>query len=139
MEDHLERFLEAHQDAYQHALEEVRNGLKQTHWMWFIFPQIKGLGQSYLAQYFAIENIEEASAYLHHPILGNHLHEICDVLLNLNQNDPVRIFGSVDAMKLKSSMTLFACISEKDSLFQQILNQYYHGERDSLTLNLLNR
>ena len=107
----LERFLEAQKDTYYTALAEIKAGYKETHWMWWIFPQYKGLGYSSISQFYAIQSREEARAYWQHPILGGRLRECMEALLDLKTNDAVEIFGPIDAQKLKSSMTLF----------------YYHG------------
>ncbi|MGN0981344.1 MAG: DUF1810 domain-containing protein [Candidatus Limivicinus sp.] len=133
----LDRFLEAQRGAYAAALAEVRRGRKTSHWMWYIFPQIAGLGQSATARYYSIRDLEEARAYYAHPVLGQRLREISSVLLELRGSDPVAVFGGIDSMKLKSSMTLFAMAAPHDPVFQQVLDKYYSGEQDSLTLRLL--
>lgn len=133
----LDRFLEAQRSDYAAALAEVRRGRKTSHWMWYIFPQIAGLGQSSTARYYSIRDLEEAREYYAHPVLGQRLREITSVLLALRGSDPVAVFGGIDSMKLKSSMTLFAATAPDDPLFRQVLDKYYGGEQDSLTLRLL--
>ena len=121
----LERFLEAQERTYAVALQEIRNGYKESHWMWFIFPQIAGLGMSYMAEYYAIRNLEEARNYLHHPVLGQRLVEISEALLELETYDPIEVFGPIDAMKLRSCMTLFEMVNDGDSpVFRLVLEKY---------------
>ena len=133
----LDRFLDAQRSDYAAALAEVRRGRKTSHWMWYIFPQIAGLGQSSTARYYSIRDLEEAREYYAHPVLGQRLREISGALLALRGSDPVAVFGGIDSMKLKSSMTLFAVAAPDDSLFQQVLDKYYGGEQDALTLRIL--
>lgn len=133
----LDRFLDAQRGDYAAALAEVRRGRKTSHWMWYIFPQIAGLGQSSTARYYSIRDLEEAREYYAHPVLGQRLREISGVLLDLRGSDPVAVFGGIDSMKLKSSMTLFAVAAPDDPLFQQVLDKYYGGEQDVLTLRIL--
>ena len=133
----LDRFLDAQRGDYAAALAEVRRGRKTSHWMWYIFPQIAGLGQSSTARYYSIRDLEEAREYYAHPVLGQRLREISGALLVLRGSDPVAVFGGIDSMKLKSSMTLFAVAAPDDSLFQQVLDKYYGGEQDALTLRIL--
>lgn len=133
----LDRFLEAQRGDYAAALAEVRRGRKTSHWMWYIFPQIAGLGQSSTARYYSIRDLEEAREYYAHPVLGQRLREITSVLLALRGSDPVAVFGGIDSMKLKSSMTLFTAAAPDDPLFRQVLDKYYGGEQDSLTMRLL--
>lgn len=133
----LDRFLDAQQGDYAAALAEVRRGRKTSHWMWYIFPQIAGLGQSSTARYYSIRDLEEAREYYAHPVLGQRLREISGALLELRGSDPVAVFGGIDSMKLKSSMTLFAVAAPDDPLFQQVLDKYYGGEQDALTLRIL--
>ena len=132
----LERFVVAQEEAYGKALSEVKNGLKVTHWIWYIFPQLKGLGESYTSRYFGIEDREEAKAYLEHPVLGARLREITTTLLHLNCTTPNIIFGKLDAMKVRSCMTLFNEVAE-DDLFMLVLNKHYQGKKDTITLDLL--
>ena len=133
----LDRFLDAQRGDYAAALAEVRRGRKTSHWMWYIFPQIAGLGQSSTARYYSIRDLEEAREYYAHPVLGQRLRVISGALLDLRGSDPVAVFGGIDSMKLKSSMTLFALAAPDDPLFQQVLDKYYGGERDALTLRIL--
>ena len=133
----LDRFLDAQRGDYAAALAEVRRGRKTSHWMWYIFPQIAGLGQSSTARYYSIRDLAEAREYYAHPVLGQRLREISGALLARRGNDPVAVFGGIDSMKLKSSMTLFAVAASDDPLFQQVLDKYYGGEQDALTLRIL--
>ena len=133
----LERFTAEHKIWYDYALGEVRAGKKYSHWMWFIFPQIKGLGRSDTAQYFAIQSREEAQAYLAHPVLNAHLREITQAMLNLKNTHPAVVLGDTDSMKLRSCMTLFHAVSG-DPLYQEVLNRYYQGKPDEMTLAILN-
>lgn len=136
----LERFVRAQAGGtYARALSELRDGRKQTHWMWFVFPQIAGLGQSATSRAYAISSLEEARAYLAHPLLGARISECADVLIRLERRSPRRIFGSVDAQKLRSSMTLFAAAALENPLFQQVLDSYFDGVRDGRTDELLAR
>ena len=133
----LQRFVEAQERSYQQALSEIRMGRKESHWMWFIFPQVNGLGSSSMAQRFAIHSIEEADAYLRHPILGSRLIEISSALLQLKGDDADQVFGSPDNMKLKSSMTLFSLVPTGNDVFQKVLDKFSHGQRDQATLKIL--
>lgn len=133
----LERFLEKQERDYPVALSEIRAGRKQSHWIWYIFPQLKGLGSSTYAQFYGIEDADEARAYLAHPVLGARLREICGALmgLGLDQNDPAEVMGGYpDDMKLQSSMTLFASVSEEGSVFHDVLYKFFGGEMDKKTL-----
>lgn len=132
----LERFVKAQEHDYPIALREIRNGKKVSHWMWYIFPQIRGLGRSDISRYYAIESLEEAKAYLAHPILGSRLREISQALLDLNMCDAYAIFGAPDHMKLRSSMTLFARAGG-DAVFQNVLERFFGGNPDKRTLNIL--
>jgi len=134
----LARFVQAQKQDYAIALDEISQGKKYSHWMWYIFPQIEGLGRSHIAQKYAISNADEAKAYLEHPVLGVRLIECCEVLLSLgNSYTASEIFGFPDDLKLKSSMTLFANISEEGSVFHQIINAYFGGEFDNKTVKIL--
>lgn len=133
----LQRFVEAQERNYAGALAEIKSGRKQSHWMWYVFPQMQGLGRSPTAQYYGIKNREEAAAYLQHPVLGGRLEEISAALLNLGTNDAHKIFGSPDDVKLKSSMTLFAAVAEEQPVFQQVLRKFFGGGKDEATLRLL--
>ena len=132
----LDRFLKAQEHTYESAKKELINGIKKTHWMWFIFPQIRGLGFSELSYYYGIENLEEAEEYNNHPILGARLIELCNILLSLDIKDPVQIFGEIDAKKLQSSMTLFYKAGN-NQIFRDVLRKYYFGEFDQNTMKLL--
>ena len=132
----LNRFLKAQENTYDIALEEIRAGKKKTHWMWFIFPQLKGLGFSSTSMYYGIDGKEEAIAYYNHPILGARLKEICGVLESLKETNPVKIFGSIDALKLCSCLTLFYKVSN-DEIFKNLLIKYYNGQFDENTLKMI--
>ena len=131
----LDRFIKAQENTYLIALNEVKKGKKQSHWMWYIFPQIKGLGMSEISRYYGIDNEDEAKAYLDNELLGFRLREITSELLKLDTNNPVDIFGTIDSMKLKSSMTLFDYVSN-DKIFSEVLGKYYNGEIDDKTILL---
>ena len=133
----LERFVRAQAYNYQQALAELRGGRKRTHWMWYVFPQLRGLGKSGMAYLYGIADLEEARAYLAHPVLGPRLTECCEALLAHSDKSAVEILGYTDGRKLQSSMTLFARISRKDSVFHRVLQQYYGGKADELTLQML--
>jgi len=135
----LERFVKEQDKSYQDALSELKSGRKRSHWMWYIFPQIKGLGFSEMAKYYAIENIKEAEDYLAHPILGKRLIKIALVLLELDENNADKVFGYPDDMKLKSSITLFANVNRTNPVFIKILDKYFDGEQDAATLRLINK
>lgn len=132
----LTRFLEAQNQTYLKALAEIKNGRKQSHWMWFIFPQLKGLGHSSTAHFYGIEDLAEAEAYLKHPVLGKHLIEISQELLKYNRS-AFEIFGSPDDLKLRSSMTLFSQIENADQVFDEVLQKYFDGQPDLKTIQLL--
>ncbi len=131
----LDRFIEAHEEDYERALKEIKNGRKLTHWMWYIFPQIKGLGMSETAQYYEIKSLEEAHAYLDNELLKSHLIEISNELLKLNTNDPEEVFGDIDSLKLKSSMTLFSYISDNE-IFNKVIDKYFNGDKDLNTIRI---
>ena len=136
----LERFRDAHRRDFAQAYAEVQNGYKETHWMWYIFPQIQGLGRSSTAQYYAISDIEEAVEFLSDPYLGDNLRAISKELLSKSTNDAEDIFGYTDAMKLKSSMTLFHVAGEmcdENRVFYDVLTKYFNGEFDEKTLGLI--
>jgi uncharacterized protein (DUF1810 family) len=135
MEDpyNLQRFVDAQDPVYEQVRAELRDGRKRSHWMWFVFPQIQGLGESVMAQRFAISSLAEASAYLRHPILGARLRE-CTQLVNLAEGHPIRhIFGYPDDLKFRSSMTLFAHAAQDKEAFLAALRKYFDGEPDPLT------
>jgi uncharacterized protein (DUF1810 family) len=133
----LERFIEAQTPVYAQALGELRAGQKQSHWMWFIFPQIRGLGQSPTSRAYAIQSLDEARAYLAHPVLGSRLRECCQALMNLRSSSAPDIFGSIDAMKLRSCLTLFAEAAPEEVLFYNLLEKYFDGDADEATLQIL--
>ena len=136
MNNSLERFVLAQRDSYPVALQEVKNGMKTSHWMWYIFPQISGLGHSSLSTYYAISDLDEARAYLSDIVLGNRLKEISNELLKLETNEPVLVFGKIDSLKLNSSMTLFDYVSDGEDIFQKVIDKFYDGRKDELTLNI---
>ena len=137
MNYNLERFTEAQSLSYETALGEIKNGHKTSHWIWYIFPQLKELGISYNSKYYGIEGLQEAAAYLAHPVLGARLKEICEALLELETNNPDEVMGGIDSRKLCSSMTLFAEADSYDSVFGMVLKKYYNGKNDLYTVNLL--
>lgn len=137
MDTDLERFLIAQQTYYRVALEEIKAGQKRSHWMWFIFPQIAGLGRSETARYYAIKNMEEAKAYMEDYTLGTNLIEISQALLEIKSNDADEVMGRPDNLKLKSSMTLFALAKPECEVFQKVLDKFFHGERDQRTVEIL--
>lgn len=132
----LERFVDAQEGNYAKALSELRAGHKTSHWMWYIFPQVTGLGRSSTAVLYSISGLPEARAYISHPILGERLLECCRVLSSLTGNSPEAIFGSIDAVKLRSSLTLFDQVSSSH-LFKELLHKYYDGQADHATLELI--
>ena len=135
----LNRFLRAQEGVYERALVELKDGQKRTHWMWYIFPQIDGLGYSPTAKRYSIKSIEEARQYLNHPVLGKRLLECTEALVALKGGSASEIFGYPDDMKFKSSMTLFDKIAGASSVFSFALDRYCHGERDATTLRLLEK
>lgn len=137
MEAGLERFLTAQRDSYETALQEIKAGRKQSHWMWFIFPQIKGLGRSEIACYYGIKDMEEAKAFMKEPTLRKNLIEISRALLEVNSDHAAEVMGWPDDMKLKSSMTLFALAEPECDVFQKVLDKFFQGEMDQRTIDLL--
>ncbi len=135
----LRRFTKAQRNTYDRVLAELRNGKKQTHWMWYIFPQIDGLGHSATSRRYAIKSIEEARQYLNHPVLGKRLLECVKVILAIEGRSISEIFGDPDDMKLKSSMTLFTCIPNSPSVLFRVLDKYFNGNRDVKTLQLFEK
>ena len=134
----LSRFVKAQEQDYAIALAEIKSGRKRSHWMWYIFPQITGLGFSETSKFYAIRDQAEAEAYVAHPVLGRRLIEICNALLMLDDDHATRILGSPDDLKLKSSMTLFAVLPEAHPVFERVLTKYFNGMKDWETLRLLN-
>lgn len=139
MKNDLDRFIEAQKNTYNRALQEIKNGQKESHWIWYIFPQIRGLGHSERANYYAIEDIEEATNYLKNPILYARLIEISKALLEVEEKTAIEILGYVDAMKVKSSMTLFHLANSEEKTYIEVLNKYYQGEKDEKTIQLLQK
>ena len=133
----LDRFLTAQALSYAPALSEIRQGKKRSHWMWYIFPQLRALGRSATAYTYGIADADEARAYLAHPVLSARLIEIGTALLAHRDKSAYAIFGEIDCIKLRSSMTLFALVSESGSVFHQILDAFYGGEMDALTVRLV--
>ena len=134
----LEKFIKAQEYDYKIALEEIRKGRKESHWIWYIFPQISSLGYSDMAKYYGINDLEEAKKYIDNEILGYRLIEISNELLKLNVKDLTYVLGDIDTLKVKSCMTLFELISD-NSVFSQVLEKYYNGERDEKTLQLVKK
>jgi uncharacterized protein (DUF1810 family) len=134
----LDRFLQAQEPVWPRVLAELRAGQKRTHWMWFVFPQIKGLGRSDMAQRYAIQSLAEAQAYLAHPVLAARLRECCQILLELEApSSALEVFGTPDDLKLRSCMTLFAEASAPGSVFDAVLQKYFGGQKDERTLEVL--
>jgi uncharacterized protein (DUF1810 family) len=138
-QQNLERFVKAQASVYDQALAELRNGRKRTHWIWFIFPQIEGLGHSSTSRHYAIKDLEEARAYLQHPLLGSRLVECAQAVLAVKGRTASDIFPYPDDLKLRSSMTLFECAEHLGSVFAQGLEKYFQGKRDERTIQLLKR
>lgn len=132
----LQRFLDAQSYCYSKALQEVQDGLKRSHWIWFIFPQLAILGHSYNAKYYGISGYDEAEAYLKHPLLSERLRAITKALLTHTDTDAVEIFGGIDAIKVRSCMTLFDAVSP-DDVFQEVLDKFYKGDYDKKTLDYI--
>ncbi len=135
----LNRFKKAQQTDYLIALQEICSGRKLSHWIWYIFPQLKGLGQSTYSNYYGIQDASEAAAYLSDPYLGGHLREISAALLELESNSAREVMGKLDERKLQSSMTLFASVSEDNQVFLDVLYKYFGGKKDIRTLHMLGK
>jgi uncharacterized protein (DUF1810 family) len=135
----LSRFLSAQQNIYPKVIIELRNGKKTSHWMWFIFPQIEGLGQSSTAKYYSIKSIDETKQYLAHPILGKRLLECSSILLNINGKTVEEILGYPDNLKLKSCITLFKFVYPENKIFTDVLNKYFADEEDYRTISILQK
>ena len=133
----LQRFVDAQEHVYTRALSEIQSGRKRSHWMWFIFPQIDGLGASSMSRRYAIRSVAEAKAYLAHPLLGPRLLESAEAVLAVETTSALELFGSPDDMKLRSCATLFASVSSEDSVFSQLINKYFDGKPDDRTLQLI--
>lgn len=129
----LNRFIQAQTFSYKSALQELRNGKKTSHWIWYIFPQLKRLGRSYNSTYYGLSGTDEAQAYLNHPVLNARLREVCEVILGLETSDAQSVFGGIDSQKLRSSMTLFDAVSPND-IFAAVLDKYYGGKKDHRTI-----
>ena len=134
----LDRFVQAQTLMYPSVLKQIQNGKKTSHWMWYMFPQLRGLGTSPMAHLYGISGLEEAKAYLAHPVLSGRLYELCDELLKHKDKTALEIFGDIDEMKLKSSMTLFALTSEDYTIFDEVLESFFGGEMDEVTVKLIN-
>jgi len=132
----LQRFVDAQEHVYERALSEIKSGRKRSHWMWFIFPQIDGLGASSMSRRYAIRSVAEAKAYLAHPLLGPRLLESAAAALAVQTSSALELFGSPDDMKLRSCATLFACVSSELSVFSQLINKYFDCKPDDRTLQL---
>lgn len=139
MEYDLSRFAIAHQRNYQQALAEIKNGKKLSHWMWYIFPQLKGLGRSSTSDYYGIRDLGEAKVFLQDEYLGSHLLEISNVLLQLDCNDAKIVMGKPDNMKLKSCMTLFCLADPDEEIFKEVLNKFFDRKPDYRTVKMINR
>ena len=133
----LKRFLDAQENDFERALAEIKRGRKQSHWMWYIFPQIAGLGSSGTSRFYAVKDRAEAELYLAHPVLGARLVEISEALLEIEGKTANQIFGSPDDVKLKSSMTLFGSLKNSHPIFQRVLAKYFNGTKDRRTLDLI--
>lgn len=133
----LQRFKDAQKNDYEQALQEIKSGRKRSHWMWYIFPQIHGLGMTAISDYYSIRSLKEAQDYLRDPVLGPRLVEISKALLELDTSDPHAVFGSPDDLKLCSCMTLFEKADPKNPVFGKVLDKYYGGRRDQRTLKIL--
>lgn len=133
----LERFIKAQEQDYAIALSEIKNGKKQSHWMWYIFPQVLGLGYTSTSIQYAIKDLDEAAAYLNHEVLGRRLIEISNALLELETNDAQKVFSNTDSMKLRSSMTLFSLVPGANKVFQSVLDKFFNSKKDDRTLQLL--
>ena len=134
----LDRFVKVQEKMYPTAMKEIQAGKKRSHWMWYIFPQIRGLGTSSMSYTYGISRLDEAKAYLAHPVLSGRLYELCSELLKHKDKTALEIFGDIDEMKLKSSMTLFALTSEDYTIFDEVLEHFFGGEMDEVTVKLIN-
>lgn len=134
----LEKFITAQKADFDTALSEIKNGHKESHWIWYIFPQIADLGRSAMSEYYAIQNLSEAKMYLGNDFLHHNLLTICQELLNLQTSDAEKVFGWIDSMKLKSSMTLFALADQEEPVFKQVLDKFFNGEFDERTIEIVN-
>jgi uncharacterized protein (DUF1810 family) len=137
MEHNLERFITAQKAVFQTAIAELQNGRKESHWMWYIFPQIQGLGFTETSKFYAIKNLQEAKEFLNHRVLGPRLILISSVLLDSHLKDAHKIFGSPDDLKLHSSMTLFSEVPDADPVFKKVLDKFFESRKDNKTLKML--
>jgi uncharacterized protein (DUF1810 family) len=135
--ENLKRFIDAQENTYPDALMEIKNGKKKSHWMWYIFPQIYGLGSTEISKFYAIKDLREAQLYLQHPILGQRLIDISKALSEIKDKSAHEIFGSPDDLKLKSCMTLFSSLKNAHPIFQQIIDQFFDGKMDNKTLEII--
>jgi uncharacterized protein (DUF1810 family) len=135
--NNLQRFIDAQETAYPIALSEIMNGKKQSHWMWYIFPQIQGLGFSETSKFYAIKDSNEAEEFLNHPVLGNRLIRICNELLHLKTDNAHKVLGTPDDLKLRSSLTLFSSLPDTNFVFQKVLDKFFNGEKDERTLEII--
>ena len=135
----LSKFVLAHRSYYSTALSEMKNGRKASHWMWYIFPQLKGLGKSSTSSCYGITDLEEAKDFLNDAYLGSNLLEISSALLEIECNDASKVMGKPDDLKLKSSMTLFACADPENAVFEKVLEKFYNGHKDGRTLKMLSK
>ncbi|MBE9461543.1 DUF1810 domain-containing protein [Dyadobacter subterraneus] len=139
LEDDMDKFVSAQNRDYNQALAEIKNGRKQGHWIWYIFPQISGLGMSTTSAFYGIKNIGQASRYLEHPVLGKRLIEISNAILEIKGKTANQILGSPDDLKLRSSMTLFNLVKNTDPVFQAVLDKYFNGIPDQRTIDLVKK
>lgn len=135
----MDRFVKAQKNSYDTALSEIRDGMKRSHWMWYIFPQIIGLGRSEIAVFYSIVDEEEARTYIQNELLRSHLLEISNALLEVESSDPEHVMGFPDNFKLQSCMTLFAEVAPEEDVFQKVLDKFFVGEKDKQTLQILGR
>lgn len=133
----LNRFTKAQEKDYKTALNEIKSGRKKTHWIWYIFPQIHGLGQTETSRFYAIKSLAEAQAYLSHPVLGSRLIEISTVLLGLKAAGATEVLGTPDDLKVRSCMTLFSLLPETNDVFQKVLDKFYGGKKDQKTIDIV--
>ena len=135
--NNLQRFIDAQESTYERALAEIKNGRKESHWIWFIFPQLQGLGFSNTSKFYAIKDLKEAEEYLQHEVLGKRLIYICEVLMQLKTRDANKVFGTPDDLKLKSSMTLFSLLQNTNPVFERVLKKFFNGAKDLRTIELM--
>jgi uncharacterized protein (DUF1810 family) len=133
----LQRFVSAQRSIYPQVLEELSDGAKRSHWMWYIFPQVRGLGVNEMSRFYSLENLQEARDYLAHPLLGARLRECCEIVLGLKNKTANQIFGSPDDLKFRSCLTLFALAAPKEAVFKKLLDKYYKGFLDPKSIELL--